>query len=283
MSAQTIGYFYAFLGATLYAGMSFLVHWNPGQYPPEQLVFVRVIFSCLVLLPFCYRELPRYFHKDSFFLWLRSTSGAVGVILYFYTLQGTSSANGNLIFSSSPIFVCLFAWIFFREKITRLELMGILGIVLGNALLYVPHTGALSPSVGLLGLSAAFFASIAFLSLGEATKHYSSAVIVFGFSAMSALFAYLSPGSQQWLPLQQEHYWYLGAIALMGLLSQWTTTLSFAHLKSPVATALGRTAILLSSILDITVARRWPSIFEFTAYIVVVLSIYLVRGRKKAG
>lgn len=274
---HALGYFYAILSALCYGVMAFLVHLKPGGFSPEQLVFIRTLFSSVVLLPLCYRELPMFLRPDSLFLWLRSASGAVSVILYFYTLQGTSSANGNLMFSSSPIFVSLMSWLLFRETVGRSEALGIAAIVGGNILLYLPKQSPISLHVGMLGLVAAFFGSIAFLSLGEATKKYSSSLIVFGFSVLSVFFSLLSPG-ELWksVPLETPLLLSLAGICVLGLVSQISSTLSFAHLKSPVATALGRASIIFSGLMDVFIAHYRPSVFEWSAYFIVILGIYVV-------
>lgn len=276
----SLGLFFALSSAVSYGLMSFLVHLNPGKFPPEQLVFIRsaIAFGCL--LPFCQKDLYKYFRSDSKFLWIRSVAGAAGLVCYFYTLQGTVSANANFLFASSPIFVGLLSWALFGERTTTKEALGIALIIVANVLLYLPNRGTIETWVWVVGGTGALLSSVSFLSLGVATKIYSSSLIVIGFAAASMLLAVVMP-SAPWKNIQPSDYTILLAISLLGLFSQLTATLSFAHLKSSVATALGRSSILFSGLLDMAIAGYRPHWLEWTSYLLVVVGIYFSQMRAK--
>lgn len=273
------GLSYALLSAATYGLMSFLVHWNPHQHPVEQMLFLRGMLTIVVLLPFCARDIGKYFGRDSLSLWVRAVAGAGGVFCYFYALQGTASANANVVFSSSPIFVALFGWLFFKERLTRLELLGVAAIIFGNFLLYLPNRSAMPLWVWLTGSAGAVFASVAYLSLGAATKKYSVSLIVMGFAVVSTLVALVLPGGS-WLPLSAGDAPFLVSVCVLGLVSQVAATLSFVSLKSSVATAIGRSSILFSGIFDILIAHYQPHVLEWMSYIIVLGGIYLAHDRR---
>lgn len=272
----SLGSFYAILAAASYGLMSYLVHANPHGFPVEQMSFVRGLVTFLVLLPFCRRDLGRYFAPGAGALWLRAVTGAVGVLLYFYTLQGTVSANANFFFSCSPVFVWLLSALFFRERLSRAEASGVALIVLAGVLLYLPNRSAIPPWVWLVGLAGAFNASIAFLSLGSAARRYSSSLIVTGFAAATSLLALAMPGPS-WRTFGPAGFGYLLAVGTLGLSSQFLMTLSFAHLKNSVATALGRTSILFAGLLDIGLAGYRPHPLEWVSYFVVIAGVALTQ------
>lgn len=274
------GLFYALSSAATYGLMSFLIHLNPAGHPVEQLIFLRGLFSVVLLFPFCYRDIGKYFLPGATSLWVRAMAGSGGVICYYYTLQGTASANANVLFSSSPIYVVILSWIFFRERLGRLELLGIGCIVFGNLLLYLPNRSSMPFWVWAVGSGGAIFASIAFLSLGAATKRYSSVLIVMGFAVASSFVAILLPG-KSWLPFQWKDAGFLLSVSLLGLVSQLSATLSFARLKSSVATSIGRSSILFSGLLDIFVAHYRPHILEWASYLIVIFGIYLAHQKPK--
>lgn len=272
------GMFFAISSAASYGLMSFLVHLNPSQHPVEQLIFLRGFLSLLALQYFLGDGWKHYFRKSGLTLWIRSLAGAGGIMCYFYTLQGTSSGNANLLFSSSPIFVSIFAYLLFRERLSRLELSGIFLIVLGNVLLYIPNQSSMPLWVWLTASAGAIFSSIAFLSLGSATKKYNIVIIVWGFAAVSGILALISP-SKPWLPLHLEDLPFLFTVSFLGLYSQLSATLSFAKMKSSVATAIGRSAILFSALLDIFIARYEPKVLEWVSYLVVIGGIWLAHQK----
>lgn len=262
--------------------MSFLLHWNPRAFPPEQLIFVRSAISLGCLLPLCRGEVHKYFRRDSKFLWIRSLAGAAALLCYYYTLQGTVSSNANFLFSSSPIFVGIFSWILFRERTTPTEAFGIGLIIFANVLLYIPNREAIPFWVWLVGIAGALFSSIAFLSLGAATKIYSSSLIVLGLSFVSILVSAAVPG-QPWLIPRISDAPYLLAVSFLGLLSQITATLSFAHLKSAIATAIGRSSILFSGLLEFALAGYRPHPLAWVSYFIVLLGIYFSQQNSQRG
>lgn len=276
----SLGVFYALSAAASYGLMSYLVHWNPSVFPPGEMIFFRGALTLLILVPFHFRELSKYFRSDSKFLWIRSLTGAVGVLCYFYILQGTVSANANFIYSSSPVFVSVMAWIFFRERITLREFVGIALVVIANVLLYLPNRTTVQPWVWIVGFTGAFCASFAFLSIGAAIKKYSSSLIVIGFAAASMVLAWLYPGAE-WKSINPSEFVFLFIVGILGIISQLAATQSFAYLKSPVATTLGRTSLLFSGLLDIFAAGYRPHALEWTSYLVVLLGVYLAVSRKK--
>ncbi len=273
MNQNSRGYLIALASALSYGVMSFLVHWNPMGFPPMELVCARSVVMAVLLFPYVWRETGKFFRKDAKILWIRSATGAVGIVCYFTALQGTSSSNANLLYSTSPMFVALFAWLFFRTKVVKAELAGIFLILLGNAILWIPQQSPIPMHVGLIGTGGALFASLAFLSISEAVKRYSAELTVFGFSMFSLIVAIVFP-SAPWKPVSHGIL-YLLVIGILGLTSQWSSTLSFRYLKSSIASAIGRGSILFSGILDILYSSFRPGIFELISYVLIFLGIYI--------
>lgn len=268
------------LSAASFGLMSFLVHWNPQKLPVEQLAFVRGLITMAGVLPWCWRDLDKYFGRDASMLWVRAVSGATGLFLYYYTLQGTVSANANFLFSSSPLFVVMFAVVFLGERLSLWEGVGIALIVSAGVLLYVPNAQAVPFWVWVTGLSGALVSAVAFLSLGSAAKKYSSSLIVFGFGFMSAVLAAVYPG-WSWREAGAAEWAYILATGVMGLLAQFLMTLSFIGLKTPIAAALGRSSILFAGLLDIVLAGYRPHVLEWLAYLTIVAGVYLSNQKWK--
>ncbi len=199
---------YALLAAASYGLMSYLVHWNPKNFPVEQMTLIRALITMAGVLPFCYGELWKYFQRDSLMLWIRAGSGATGLFLYYYTLQGTVAGNANFLMSSSPLFVSLFAWTFLKERLSGKEITGIVLILLANLLLYIPNRASMPLWVWQAGIAGALVSAIAYLSLGSATKRYSTPLIVFGFGSMSVVFSLFIPGAP-WLSPTGEDWGFL--------------------------------------------------------------------------
>ncbi|MGZ3739209.1 MAG: DMT family transporter [Bdellovibrionota bacterium] len=276
-----LGLTYALFAAASYAIMSYLVHWNPFGFSVPEMTLVRGLVTVAGVLPFCWRDLGLYFRKDASLLWLRGLLGAAGLFLYYYTLQGTVSANANFLFwGSTPLFVSVLSWMVLREKLSRAEGAGVALVLAANVLLYIPTRSSMPLWVWETGIAGGFVSSLAYLTLGSATKRYSSPLIVLSFGGMSVVFAALWPGGG-WVMPTQTGWGFLLLAGLLGLLSQLFTTFSFAHLNGGVATALGRTSILFGGVLDIGLAGYRPHWLEWLSYLVVVAGAALSQVKPK--
>lgn len=278
-----LGLVHALLASASYALMSWLVHWNPWHFPVEQMTLVRGAVTALGTLPLCWRELGKYAQPGAFSLWARAFLGAVGIFIYYYTLQGTVSGNANFLYwGAAPLFVSSLSWIFLRERLNGREAAGIGLVLVANVLLYIPTRSTMPLWVWGLGLSGSFVTSVAYFTLGSVTKRYSGSLIVCGFGAMSVLFSVLWPG-KPWVAPTQAGWAFLLAAGALGLASQFFTTMSFVHLKSGIATSLGRTSILFSGGLDMALGGYRPHWLEWASYVVVVAGVALSQKWEKGG
>ena len=279
LSKEHHGYLFALAAAASFGLMSFFAHQNPYQYPGEQLVFFRGLSGTILLLPLVWKKIYLFFRRDGKLLWLRSFAGAVSILCFFYTLQNTSPANANLLASSTPIFVGIFSWIFFSEKLNSREMIGILLVLLGDVLLHIPSQSSIPFTVGAIGLFGALTTSIAFMSLRQVAQKYSASLIVFGFSLISLLISYFWHGSHIWIMPRSNHIIFLLAVAFLGLFSQILTTLAFTYVRGSVAAAIGRSVIIWSGIFDFFWGSFKPSNIELISYTAVLLGVFLVQNR----
>lgn len=266
--------------------MSFIVHGYSAPYSGSQLLFVRAIFGLLILSPFVYRELPLLFSGKAKFIWMRAVSGGISAVCFFYTLQNTSTANANLLMGSTPVFVSLFSWWLFKEKVSRREIWGISFVVLGDILLHIPSEGGISFLVGAIGLLGALLASIAFLTLRQAAQTYSPNLIIFSFCFVSALASWLMSFSASALPAfawQAIHGWstygIFAAVALSGLLAQLLMTWAFVFERGPIVTTIGRTSLIWGGLFDALFLQFRPHLIEWICYAVVIIGIILLQNR----
>ena len=133
-------YFYAF-AAMLFWGMSFV--WTTillKYYQPVSIIFIRlVISSCfLFILMKIFRVRTKVARKDIPFFLL---SALFNPFLYFigenYGLKYTTSTITSVIIATIPLFTPVAAWFFFRERLSWLNLTGLIVSFTGILLLLV--------------------------------------------------------------------------------------------------------------------------------------------------
>lgn len=272
------GYAYALLSALSYGAMSYIVSRHSGDFPGEQTLFFRTAFGALVLLPFVWRKLSTLMTRAAITVWIRALSGGVAAVLFFYTLRRTSTANANILMGSTPLFVALFSWLLFREKLTKREVFGIAAIVVGDILLHLPSGEAALPlHVGLVGLASALTASIAYLMLGQAAQKHSPLLIIFSFCAAAAAASGLWPG-ETWQNISGAGEWgFLLAVAITGLISQVLMTFAFVSIRGPIVTAIGRSSILWGGFFDFALTGFRPHFWEWISYVAVIGGILFLQ------
>lgn len=179
---------------------------------PWLVGFLRYLMGALVMLP---PVLQLGVHG----LWprapklqlLRGLFHAGGMLLWFAALPLVTLADLTAIGFSGPIFVCLGAVLFLRERMTGARwaavLIGFLGVIIVLAPWQSGGLGAISPGMLLMLASAPVFAG-SFLVAKVLTRHDRSAVIVLWQHLWVSLLlvpfmiaGWVAPSPGQWLAL----------------------------------------------------------------------------------
>jgi drug/metabolite transporter (DMT)-like permease len=130
------------LTALFWAGNVVLGRFVAGHIPPMTLSFVRWAGACAVLLPFAARHLVRDWptiRKHAALLTLLAVTGfsAYNTMAY-YGLQYTTAINGLLLQSVAPLFVALWTFVLFRDRLTWRQAIGI-GLSLTGVVVIICH------------------------------------------------------------------------------------------------------------------------------------------------
>jgi len=109
--------------------------------PPISLAFWRWLFCFLILLPFTFIFLKKNFEhykKELFKLFILGFLGC-GICGAFPFIAGTTTTivNMGIIYTSSPIFIIVITSIFFRERLSLVQLAGIFICLAGVILIII--------------------------------------------------------------------------------------------------------------------------------------------------
>lgn len=124
-------YFLLLLVALFWSGNFIVARGIQEFVPPFSLAFWRWALALLILIPFSARSFMR--QKD--LIWHNRKTilllGILGITCFntfiYLALQSTTVTNTVLVNATNPIFIVLFSWVGFKE---RMSLMQIAGIVL---------------------------------------------------------------------------------------------------------------------------------------------------------
>jgi drug/metabolite transporter (DMT)-like permease len=199
------------------------------------------------------------------------------------SVMRTSVANSTLLANLASIFVTLGAWVFFRQRPTRLFLAGLGAALVGVTLLV--HTSLALSSTNLAGdalgvATAMFYASYllavkALRDRGEATLHLMAVTTTL---TALVLFPVALATGEQMLPATAFGWWMLIGLALVShAAGQGLIAYALAHLPAafssvsllfqPVMAALFAWALLAEGLVPL----------QLIGGIVVLLGIYLAR------
>lgn len=196
--------------------------------------------------------------KDSSIFYL-SISGIIGLAigdsLLFQSFLYIGTQRAMVIMSSWPLFSSLFALIFLGEKLSFIEFMGILLIVLGIAIIVsLKHEGerlqikkrgityallgAICQAVGILLSKVGLMEGVSSLS-GALIRMVSASIFMF-------LFFILNKRTKQSFKVDLKGYLYLFAGSIVGpFLGMWLSLIAVVRTKVGIASALMTTSPVL--------------------------------------
>jgi drug/metabolite transporter (DMT)-like permease len=117
------------LTSLFWAGNTILGRFIAGHVPPVTLAFIRWGGAFLILLPFAARQLARDWPAIRAHLGLMTLLSLTGFSAYntmaYYGLQYTTAINGLLLQSIGPLFVAMWTFVLFRDRLTLRQGAGI--------------------------------------------------------------------------------------------------------------------------------------------------------------
>ena len=154
------------LGAVLIGFAPIFVKWS--MLSSSAISFYRMLLAIpfLFLLNLRLNNKFKFIVKDSktiFFAALASLAFTTDLTIWHYSMNITSVSNATIIVNSSPVFVAILSYVFFREKLSRsflvsflITYIGILGLIyFSNNYEFYLVGGAVRD--GILGLSTSDF------------------------------------------------------------------------------------------------------------------------------
>jgi drug/metabolite transporter (DMT)-like permease len=203
-----------------------------GDVAPYTTAFLRWAGSTAIMLPFIYadRRASIRFVRNHFWLWLLLGGLGMGICggLVYWSLTYTSAANGTLIYTTSPLFIILFQWMFSGRHISGRELAGMLVAFAGVISIVLRGDPAallhLRFNIGDLGiLIAAISFAIYSILLKDPALRNLSPLALFGMIALSGALVLLPPSIWEFieggpLPDSASDWWKIaGMVAFASL------------------------------------------------------------------
>lgn len=213
--------------------------------------------------------------ENRLLLLLRAFIGAVGIVLYFYSIDHLILADSSMLNKLSPFFVIVFAAIFLKNRIRFFHIAALVIALSGAALIIKPgfHFSSTFPAV--IGLLAAVSAGLTYTMVSYLGNKESSYTIVFFFSLISSLVCVpfvlmnpVMPDFKQWI--------FLLAAGVTAGGGQITLTAAYKYAPAGEISIYQYAQIVFAGILGIFIFTELPDYFSLIGYVLVFSGGYLV-------
>lgn len=273
-----------------------LVKIELDSIPPFSLVFLRSLFTVLVLFPFFEFKLhplqPPLTSNDKKTIFLAGFTGVfLNLLFYFTGQQLTTVIDTFVIISAGTPLILIYSYFFEKERLNKLSYLGSLLAFIGT--LTIIGSPILSFGSGsLLGNTLALFATISacasYIFIRRLMTKFDPLLLTFYFFLISLIFS---------LPLMlweflQNPYWMAGinnsnliilAYLVLGssISAYYLTNLGLKHLPASLSSTVGYVSTFIAVLLSITFLREKPTIFFLLGTLLIIAGLILAETRHR--
>ena len=236
MTGPTKGLLYMFLATIVLACMHGMVRYLGEELHPFVIAFYRNLFGFIAILPLVFKiGLPALrCHKPGIMV-LRSVSGIIAMLTWFYSLSKIPTAEATALSFTAAIFTALVAYFLLGEKMKSHRWIAIGGGFIGVIIVLQPDTENYDPHMLLVLISCMFWGlSVTLVKILTRTDSVTSIV-----AWMSILLTVMSlpPALFYWQWLDVNQFLLLCAMGVMATLG---------HLAMTQALSLADTTAVMS-------------------------------------
>lgn len=283
MSDKTKAILFILTSSLSFAIMSAMVK-LAGDLPAHEKVFFRSSVSALVLFFWVKKQkLPLFGHrKNQGLLLLRSIFGTSAMFFFFYGLNHVYLADASIIGRLNPFFVTIFATVFLKEKLSRMQIPALVIVFFAATLIIKPRFDISVIPAAALFLGTMFSGGGHTILRGLRDKEKPTTV-VFYFSFTSTLMLLPFTLSDFVIPTK-EQWFYLIGIGLMAVVGQFSLTSAYRNWKASEISLYTYIGIIFSGILGFIFWDEIPDVLSIIGGIIIVfvsVMVFFIDKRKR--
>jgi drug/metabolite transporter (DMT)-like permease len=270
MKEKSKAILFMILSGFAFALMSAMVKLS-GDIPVFEKVFFRNLISLFIAFYMIKKAGVSLFGKieNQKFLMLRSLAGLLGVLTNFYAINNLVLADSTMLNKLSPFFVTIFAAIFLKEKLLKIQIPALIFAFLG-ALFIIKPTFSLETLPALSGAFSGMCAGAAYTVIRFLKGREEPATIIFHFSLISVLgtipflfFTFEIPTSTQLV--------YLLGTGFFASIGQFMITLAYKHAPASEISIYNYFSVVSSAIIGFILWREIPDFMSISGAIIITL------------
>ncbi|GAA0437659.1 MAG: DMT family transporter [Bacillota bacterium] len=240
-----------------------------GDVPTVQKTFFRNAISMIIAFGFVKYYKERLFGKkeNQKILLLRSSLGAIGIILYFYAIDHLVLSDADMLNKLSPFLTIIFAAIFLKERTRTFQVVAIIIAFIGTLFIIKPAF-SVDTIPYLAGFLSAVFAAGAYTVLRVLGSKEQFYTVVFYFSFFTTMILlpfvlvfYESMSLQQWT--------YLLAAGVFATVGQFGITIAYKYAPAKEISIFFYSTVIYSAFISIVLFDQIPDVWSIIGYITI--------------
>lgn len=247
-----------------------------GDISAIQKTFIRNAVSMVIAFGFVVYYKASFFGKreNQKYLLLRSTLGALGVILNFYAIDHLVLADADMLNKMSPFVTIIFAAIFLREYVLRYQITSIVIAFIGTLFIIKP-TFDVDMVPYLAGIASAVFAGGAYTVLRLLGNREQFYTVVFYFSTFTTVIL-LPYVIFFYEPMTMKQFLYLIAAGFFATIGQFGITIAYKYAPPKEVSIFSYATVVYAGILGFLVFTEIPDLWSIIGYIAIfIASLYM--------
>lgn len=171
------------LSALLFSAMQIVIHITGERVPLMEQVFFRNIVSLVICLVIIRRNGLSMFGERKYqpLLFMRSIFGLLGLVSLFYAASRAAQADVTILSKLSPFLITLFAFLFLKERIAKIQIPALV-IAFGGAFLVANPSFHSNPFPLFLAFLCAIFSSVSYTLLAYFKDKVDAVTVIMHFS-----------------------------------------------------------------------------------------------------
>ena len=270
-----LGSSFIILSALSFSIMEIAVKISGKTIPVMEQVFARNFITLFISAFVMIKDKEKIFpdKKNIISIICRSVSGYLGIIAYFYAANNMILADASVLQKTSPFWSSLFAFILIKEKILKVQWIGMIIAAVGSVFIIKPSMNSnVFPAI--VALSSAMFAGISYAIIGSLKGKESNSLIIFYFSLFSCLFSLFFIKS-----FVMPNLFEIFMLLLIGIFAGFGQFfLTIAYKKAPVSAVsiFNYTGVIFSYIFSVFLFNEIMDIYSVIGMIIIIFAALLV-------
>lgn len=235
--------------AFLFSGMQIAIRLTGDTIPLMEQVFFRNIVSLILSFYIIKKNNGSFFgeKKHQPMLFCRSIAGILGLVCMFYAAANAHQADVTIMTKLSPFMITLWAFLFLKEKIAKIQLPGLILAFIGTLIVANPvFNSNLFPL--LIAILCAVFSSVSYTLLAYFKNKLNPLTVVMHFSAVCVAISLPFMAFHFVMPNMFE-FIILTSLGILGGFGQITLTYAYREAPASEVSIYNYSGILFSVIL----------------------------------